>query len=162
MISTGLFMYLSVMLFFVIFVVSLIKDSGGFLILYLFVIVIVGMTNMPEEEEFYKFNTYDIHSTAGNYNQIRGDFYLGTGFINSQEMYTGNLFDGEVYERIYIPVADTKRKVVGYLTDKAIYKQPICKYKPTLFRFKDEFLCKHTMGLLEVPKGTIVKQLNFQ
>lgn len=163
MISMGLYFFLCIIIFMVLMVRSVIKDdSGGLMILFFVGALVLWAHNIPEKEEFVKYEKYDIHSTAGNYNKISCTFTLGSGYINSQEMYSGNTFDGEFYERIYVPVATTKRLVVGYLNDKAIYKQPICKYNATLFRFDDSFECKNIKGILEVPKGTIVQQLNFQ
>jgi hypothetical protein len=129
------------------------------LIVYLTVI----MSSLPKGEKFYTYKNYKIHSTADNYNSINGIFCLGTGNINSREMYAGNVFDGEMYERIYIPVATTKRKVIDYLTDTAIYKKPVCKRNSSwLFYDNNTFECENIKGILEIPKETIVKKLNFQ
>lgn len=163
MISMGLYFFLCVMIFMALFVWSAVKDNGGgWMTLFVIAALVLWGHNIPEKEEFVKYEKYDIHSTAGNYNNISGSFFLGTGYIYSQEMYTGNVFDGEFYERIYVPVATTKRQVVGYLTDKAIYKRPICKHENTLFRHTKQFECQNQKGILEVPQGTIIKQLNFQ
>lgn len=127
------------------------------------IITIIAVINSPLKELRVRTNVTEIHSTAGSYNNITGQFFfLGSGYIKSEEMYTGNTFDGTYYNRIYIPVKSTQRREVGYLTNKAIYKQPICKYEDTLFKQTYEFNCKRHKATLEVPKGTIIQQLNFQ
>lgn len=130
------------------------------------VISVIVFSNLPEKVYFDRFNETKVHSTAGNYNNIEGRFFLGSGYINSTEMYSTNFLEEDgAYTRFYIPVAKTKRYVKNSLTDFAIYKRPICKKEPTwLWTDNNSFECSRSiqMGELYIPKGTIIKKLNFQ
>ena len=143
------------------------EDIAGFVFFLLLIIYssIIGV-NTTDEVYFDKFKETKVHSTAMNYNSIQGSFFLGSGYINSKEMYSANyLQDDGAYVRFYIPVASTKRYPKEHLKDYAIYRQPICKIKPTwLFSDDSEDVCPPSkkMGEIFVPINTIVKQLNFQ
>jgi len=142
--------------------------NNGNGLLFILGIIIFGLiifSNITYKDEFLKFNKIKIHSTAGEYNNITSSFFLGTGFINSQEMYKANIYDGKAYERIYIPVKNTKRIITSYLIDKAIYKEPICSQKSTWLFYSNKInKCSSDIkkGELLIPKNTIIKQLNFQ
>jgi hypothetical protein len=137
-------------------------DFFGWATTIAIIATIVAIVNIPLKEINVKTQVTKIHSTGGSYNNITGHFFLGTGYIKSEEMYTGNTFDGTYYNRIYIPVKDTQRREVGYLTNTALYKQPLCRNKPTLFKQNHVFQCTRQRATLEIPKGTIIQQLNFQ
>lgn len=139
-----------------------VDGGGGIFAVFGIIIGLIMASNTLKELEFKEWHTQEIHSTAGNYNNITGSFYLGTGYISSREMYTGNTFDGEAYERIYIPVAGVRRIIDETLTDKAIYKIPFCTYKPNWLWHSDTVKGCHQKGELRIPKGSIIKQMKFQ
>jgi len=139
---------------------AMLDAEGGILGLGILVTFAAMMSQHPKGEVYHHTVTTEIHSTAGNYNAISGSFFLGSGYINSREMYAGNTFDGEYYERVYIPVSGVKRKMIN--SDVALWHQKKCTFKSTwLFKNSDIFACK-AKDILEVPTGTIIKEMKFQ
>jgi len=139
---------------------EMLDAEGGIGVFGVFVTFVMLMSQHPTGEVYHHTVTTEIHSTAENYNAISGSFFLGSGYINSREQYAGNTFDGEYYERVYIPVSSVKRKMIN--SDVALWHQRKCVAKSTwLFKNSDIFACKDK-DILEVPTGTIIKEMKFQ
>ena len=157
-------------LIFIIIILAIIDgmmDAEGWLFIIMgMVLASVTFSNIPSEKRFVKFEKTEVHSTAMNYNSIQGSFFLGTGYINSKEMYSANVYLDGAYERFYIPVVGTRRIIDEDLTDTAIYMKAICKYVPTWLFSRDthNYSCPYDIKKSElyIPKNTLIKQLNFQ
>lgn len=143
-------------------IIGVIHNNINVWIIFVAIVPILMIPFIPSEEIFDHTKQTEVYSTAGSYNSITGVFTLGSGYINSKEMYAVNVFDGAYIERFYIPVTDTKRIYKKELKGKAIYNKPICKYKNRfIFKKSDKVPCSNTKGILEIPENTIVKQMNF-
>ena len=162
--------YIFIILIFIIIILAIIDvmlNADGVLFLFGFVVLAsVTFSNIPSDMKFTRFEKTEVHSTAMNYNSIQGSFFLGTGYINSTEMYSANIYIDGAYERFYIPVVGTRRIIDENLTDTAIYMKAICRYVPTwLFtRAEHNYSCPSDIKKdeLYIPKNTLIKQLNFQ
>jgi len=112
---------------------------------------------------------YTIYSTASDSKlKTSGEFFLGTGTIDSKEVYLGNIqTKPNVFNRIYIPVAQTDRIIDSNLTNKAIYVHKICRTYH-LMSYSIKFPCisddesSNIHDVLYIPKNSIIHQLNFQ
>jgi len=160
-VSFGLVVFIIICSFIVFGIIDAVLDGDGVMLaLGFFVTFAILMSQQPFDQVYHHTVTTEIHSTAENYNAISGSFFLGSGYINNREQYAGNTFDGEYYERVYIPVSGVKRKMIN--SDVALWHQRKCTYKSTwLFKNSDIFACK-AKDILEVPTGTIIKEMKFQ
>jgi len=160
-VSFGLVVFIIISSIIVFGIIDVMLDAqGGLAFVGLVLVFFLTMTQHPKGEVYHHTVTTEIHSTADNYNQTTGSFFLGSGYIDSREMYAGNTFDGEYYERVYIPVSGVKRKMIN--SDVALWHQRKCTFKSTwLFKNSSIFSCKGK-DILEVPTGTIIKEMKFQ
>ena len=105
-----------------------------------------------------------IYSSIGSREKIEGSFVLGTGIIQSKEVYLANQeIKPGVFKRIYIPVAKVLRVVEDNLSNYAIYRKYYC-VKKSLFGIYDNDHCYMINGKkdkLFIPKNSITKTLNF-
>jgi len=114
-----------------------------------------------------KYGDIVILSTAdSSSNFTNGIFFLGSGTINTEEVYLGNVktYDGGI-QRIYIPVKSVVRYVDNNLTNYAIYRKLYCQSKNILVHTDIEHCYEMDHSIkdkLFIPKNSIIKQLKFQ
>jgi len=111
-------------------------------------------------------DTIIYSTTDSSSNFVNGTFFLGSGTINTEEVYLGNtLTTDNGFERIYIPVKSVIRYTDENLTNFAIYRKLYCQSKNILVHSDIDhcYNMDHSIkDKLFIPKNSIIKQLKFQ
>jgi hypothetical protein len=146
------------------------NDAVTFILFTIFFIINFYIIS-NKHAKIIKEENFAIYSTTNQPNfKISGNFVLGSGTINSKEIYLANVkINKNTYKRIYIPVKKTLRIIDKNLTDKAIYIKYTCRAESfgiilnegncydLTYRNKQPIYDK-----LYIPQNAIVKLMNFQ
>jgi len=126
----------------------------------------------PYESATDSYSSTHLYSIGGHSISISGDFYLGSGVIETNQVYIGEIKKDGGYMQYLIPTKDTVK--IEKDINHAIFKEQQCIRKSFFMR---KFLKNHSKfhkssklekcvsheakRFLYVPKGTIIKQFNL-
>jgi len=113
-----------------------------------------------------EYSQTHLYALNGHSADISGEFYLGTGMIKTNRVYIGEVKKDGGYVQYIVPAEDTIK--IEKDIDHAIFWEQLCS---TQSFFMEKFLKSNPKAkeclenepkrILEIPKGTIIKQFKL-
>ena len=135
----------------------------GFIILLFIMCITISMENQFSNENNYEGNVFQLRSLKSA-QTLEGDFFIGTGQIDSQFIYLTFIRTDRGWKKISLPKENT------YIMEMSSGTKNVT---PTLQEFyvcteawvKDFFIgvertCNHKYNVLTVPSGVILEEYN--
>jgi len=143
------------------------NDVSAHIIFGVFVVGSLGLIFLlvDFEEAIEKYHNTELYSLNGSQFTTKVSFSLGSGVIDSKEVYLAEMKKDEGLVRKYIPVKDTIKFIDENLTYKAILQERLCIYRDWMHQAIDkEHICKNRGNkkvILRVPPGTIIQRFKL-
>ena len=141
--------------------------SGSFAFPFALIALVISLfIFLPKEYPLDKYSQTHIYSINHSSLSISDGFFIGSGIIETNQVYVGEVKKSGSYVQYLIPAKDTIK--IERDIDHAIFKEQLCERKSLFMEKILESKLKavkcaelNPKRILEIPNGTIIKQFKL-